>query len=86
VHLVPASKSSKIQSDKKIDELPLPHIPQVLGKYGNYLFHHRLSKFESEYIERPNNAMTRDEKFKELQSLLSPFDSETFIKEIELLD
>lgn len=30
--------------------------------------------------------MTRDEKFKELQNLFSPFDSESFLQEVELLE
>ncbi|CAD8089623.1 unnamed protein product [Paramecium primaurelia] len=40
------------------------------------------AKFEQENQERPENPMTRDEKFKELQNLF--FDSESYITEVEL--
>ncbi|CAK58214.1 unnamed protein product (macronuclear) [Paramecium tetraurelia] len=46
----------------------------------------RLQTFESLYYERPNNPMTRDEKFKELENLISSFDSDAFIQEVELFD
>ncbi|CAD8096195.1 unnamed protein product [Paramecium primaurelia] len=45
-----------------------------------------LQTFESLYHERPHNPMTRDEKFKELENLISSFDSEAFIQEVELFD
>ncbi|CAK60814.1 unnamed protein product (macronuclear) [Paramecium tetraurelia] len=46
----------------------------------------RLQTFETLYHERPHNPMTRDEKFKELENLISSFDSEAFIQEVELFD
>ncbi|CAD8090942.1 unnamed protein product [Paramecium primaurelia] len=45
-----------------------------------------LTKFEQENQERPENPMTRDEKFKELQTLFLHFDPESFITEVELFD
>ncbi|CAD8197852.1 unnamed protein product [Paramecium pentaurelia] len=45
-----------------------------------------LAKFEQENQERPENPMIRDEKFKELQNLFLPFDSESYITEVELFD
>ncbi|CAD8121821.1 unnamed protein product [Paramecium sonneborni] len=45
-----------------------------------------LQTFESLYHERPNNPMIRDEKFKELENLISSFDSDAFIQDVELFE
>ncbi|CAD8104864.1 unnamed protein product [Paramecium sonneborni] len=45
-----------------------------------------LTKFEQDNHERPENPMTKDQKFKELQNLFLTFDSDSFIQEVKWFD
>ncbi|CAD8179039.1 unnamed protein product [Paramecium pentaurelia] len=80
-----ASRSSKQGSNSKIlwDSTSKQSFVQTHSQSPRKVL---LQTFESLYYERPNNPMTRDEKFKELENLISSFDSDAFIQEVELFD